>query len=200
MVYGLVASKLNTSNIFDGCLNVLKKEITDKIPEGKNWMANDGIKALIGTTAVINQHTKPWQYKSPTWYEIYIGKKWIIPSAYSLMGRRCCDNHYLRGWNFSGLNRNDEWVLLHNDTDNSFARYENRTYLLKGNEAYKGFKIEMTQSDSSGEWALCLGQIEVFGNIYRGYFFPKNGVFKCTTMKYFFVSYIISGMHLITLS
>ena len=51
---------------------------------------------------------------------------------------------------------------------------------MKGNEPYKGFRIEMTDIDSSGYWALCLGQIDVYGNIYRSNFIPKNGIFKCT--------------------
>ena len=189
MPYGLVASKLDTTNIFDGCLNVLRKELTTKLPEGKTWLNGIGIKGLVGSVEVYNEHPAPWKEKSPTWIEIYFGNKWILPFAYSLMGRRIYNGNLLKSWDFSGLNRNNEWVLLHSETNKQFYQNENRTYFLKGNEAYKGFKIEMTGPDLNNMWALCLGQIDVFGNIYRSYFIPKNGVFKCTTMKHFSINY-----------
>ena len=198
MPYGLFASKIDTSNIFDGCLSLIRNEITDKIPEGKKWVNEElGIRALIGTKEEINQHTVPYVNKSPTWYEIYTGSKWILPSAYSLMGRRAHNNSHLKGWNFSGLNKDNAWILLHNESNKRFYRYENRTYILKGNEAYRAFRIEMTEPDSVNEWALCIGQIEVFGNIYRSHFIPKNGIFKCTTMNRYFFNYLITAINLI---
>lgn len=200
MPYGLVASKINTDNIFDGCLNEIRNEITDKLPEGKSWFNGTGIKGLFGSVEECNEYPTPWKTKSETWIEIYTGSKWINPSAYSLMGRRQYDFNLLKGWNFSGLNKYNEWVPLHSDSNNQFKIYENRTYLLRGNEAYKGFKIEMTESDSSGAWALCIGQIEVFGNIYRSYFIPKNGIFKCTRMRLFLINSLITSIHLILIS
>ena len=196
MPYGLIASKLNTTNIFDGCLNVLRNELTSKLPDGKNWTEEIGIKGIVGSIEEHNQHPTPWHEKSPTWIEIYIGNKWILPSAYSLMGRRVFDVGFLKGWNFFGLNRNNDWILLHNESNKQFEKYEIRTYLLKGCEPYKGFKIEMTEPNSEGCWALCLGQIDVFGNIYRSIYIPNNGVFKCT-MKHLQSNFLIILTHFI---
>ena len=102
MPYGLVASKLDITNIFDGCLNVLRKELTSKLPEGKYWNNGVGIKGLVGSVKEYNEHPAPWQDKSPTWIEIYFGNKWILPSAYSLMGRRAYEVNFLKSWDFSG--------------------------------------------------------------------------------------------------
>ena len=117
MPYGLVASKLDTTNIFDGCLNVLRKELTTKLPEGKEWADGIGIQGLVGSVGEINEHPDPWRNKSPTWIEIYFGNKWILPFAYSLMGRRIVDANMLKSWEFSGLNKDNKWVLLHSETD-----------------------------------------------------------------------------------
>ena len=198
MPYGLVASKLDITNIFDGCLNVLRNELTSKLPEGKQWTQNAGIKALVGSAVEHDVYPYPFIDDTSMWFEIYFGNKWILPFAYSLMGRRAYNGDFLKSWNFSGLNRNNKWVLLHNETNKPFYQNENRTFLLKGNEAYKGFKIEMTESNSDGKWSLCLGQIDVFGNIYRSYFIPKNGVFECTTMKHFFVNNFILFLNFIS--
>ena len=41
------------------------------------------------------------------------------------------------------------------------------------------FKIEMIDTDTDNYWALCLGQIEVFGDIYKK---PWNS-YKCTKQR-----------------
>ena len=57
-----------------------------------------------------------------------------------------------------------------------FSFAENRTFPLKTSKSFNAFKIEMIDTNTNNAWALCIGQIEVFGDIYRR---PLNHN-KCT--------------------
>lgn len=179
MKHGLIASILNTTRVFSGYLAFLKNDLTSKLPENKTWGNVKGIKGIVGEPIIYNVHPTP-HLEPPSWYEIYFGDKYIVPSAYFLMGRRNSYANLLKSWNFSGKTINNEWKVLHSVVDKQFSFYENRTYILKGNEPYKAFKLEMTKADSNNAWALCVGQIEVFGNIYDTPYIPLNGVFHYT--------------------
>ena len=92
------------------------------------------------------------------------------------MGRRFLDHHYLKGWDFYGKSVFGKWVLLHTMSNIQFTHGEIKNYPLDHNETYSAFKIQMTEMDSSNEWALCLGQIEVFGDIYS-YPFIRDSIY-----------------------
>ena len=162
----MIISKRNTSNIYDGCLAYLKNDLTAELPEGQS-LINNGLEGLVGSETQYNVHNNPYD-KPPSYFEIYFGDKYIVPTAYSLMGRRepSVKDHYLKSWNFSGKDERGNWILLHKEKDNPFSFAEIRTFRLKQHKSFNAFKIEMTDTDSKGMWALCLGQIDVFGDIY----------------------------------
>ena len=99
------------------------------------------------------------------------------------MGRRTpnFDYHYLKGWNFYGKNKDNRWILLSSFSNSQFKFAEIRTYNLNETESFKEFRIQMTEPDSLNYWALCLGQIEVFGDIYS---YPYKKGNSCTRMIY----------------
>ena len=169
---GLITAKLNTSNIYNGCLTYLKDTLTSEIPEGHKW-AKSGIENLVGTETPINEHIEPFD-SPPTFFKIYFGHYYIKPISYSLMGRRISihDANYLQGWDFYGRNKNDMWVLLSSHSNSRFSFAEERNFTLEGSDYYSGFMLKMTQPDSSGNWALCIGHIEVHGFIYNS--IPSN--------------------------
>ena len=189
---GIIASKIDTAKYFDGCLNRLRKDLTSRIPDNTHWINGvNGIKDLVGTKNVVNAYSTPYNINNP-FIEIYFGDKYIYPVAYYLMGRRLQGyTNFLRSWKFSGRNKKGEWILLHKENDKTFSFGENRTYLVKPEEAFNGFRIEMTDTDSAGTFALCLGQIEVYGNIYKSSYVPKNGIIQCTSIKQRFLPHLI---------
>ena len=110
----MIASKRDTSNIYKGCLAYLRDDITAILPKGQSWVIQYDIKYIIGTEDHYNVHNSPWA-NPPSYYEIYFGDKYIVPTAYSLMGRRdpTFKIGYLRSWNFSGKDESGKWILLH---------------------------------------------------------------------------------------
>ena len=165
----MIASKRDSSNIYDGCLNYLREEITSKLPKSQSWYDNKDIKYIIGTRTMHNILNTPWD-NPPAYFEIFFGKKFIFPTLYILQGRTYSSAYLLKGWNFFGMNAHNQWVLLSSFSGNLFTQNEIKTFPLSVNESYNGFKIQMTEPDTNNAWALCLGQIEVFGDIYSHHF------------------------------
>ena len=160
----MLASRRNTANIYDGCLNYLKGSLSSKFAQGQYWTTGD-IKSLVGNPEPVNAFNTPYT-SSPAYIEIYFGDSYIFPSSYSLMGRRTANNSFLKTWKFSGRKKNGEWLLLHLQENKPFTFAEERTYRIRAKESFSGFKIEMTETNTIGDWGICLGQIEVFGDIY----------------------------------
>ena len=196
----MIASMRDASNIFKECLAYLKNHLTSKCAPGQS-LRSVGIKGLIGSETQYSVHNEP-AYSPPTYIEIYFGDYHIVPIAYSLMGRRDPEHqhNYLRTWNFSGRTQSGKWELLHFDKDKPFSQVEERTFILKPSKTYNAFKIEMTDVDTCGEWALCIGQIDVFGYIYDHCFISRNGIFKSLTLKHLFVIYLFSFLNIIMIS
>ena len=71
----IIASKINTSNYFDGCFNKLKKYLTSKLPEGKKWFNNTCIKDLVGNENVVNAYPIPFDDDN-SYIEIYFGNNY----------------------------------------------------------------------------------------------------------------------------
>ena len=173
----MIVSRRDTSNIFSGCLAYLRDDLTAKLPEGENFYENLGIEYIVGTKEIYNAINVPYS-KGPSFFEISFGNKYIFPTAYSLMGRRTPQwkNHYLKSWNFFGRDETNSWILLHSVSNDPFTFAENRTYQINQRRSFNGFKIEMIDANTDGQWALCLGQIEVFGDIYN----KAYNKYKCT--------------------
>lgn len=169
----MITSRRKTSDIYNGCLTFLKTELTSALPPGQSWTTGN-IQSIVGNPTIVNAHNNPIN-NPPGYIEIYFGSKYIFPSAYSLMGRRFEDHGHLKSWEFHGKNKNNQWILLHKEENRPLNQSEERTYLIKAKESFKGLRISMTETNIDGNWALCLGQIEVFGDVYPTsyYFTPK---------------------------
>ena len=176
----MITSRRDTSNIYKGCLAYLRSSLYAELPDGQNFNKNLGIEYIVGTEKAHNVLNVPYS-KAPTYFEIYFGKKYIYPTAYSLMGRRTNNGNRLKGWNFYGKNVIGQWVLLSSFSNSPFSQSQKKTFSIEANESYSAFKIQMTEPDTNGQWALCLGQIEVFGDIYsRPFIKHKYFRMKCT--------------------
>ena len=179
--------KLNSHNIYNGCFQELKNYLTDELPEGQNWTSyefqswkgNHGIKNLIGNSTVINEHNTPYN-KPPAFFKIFFGNHYIQPFSYALMGRRIPNykgEGILKSWDFFGLTKEGRWKLLDSHFDEPFSYAEERTFIINAKESFKGFMINMTETNNIGNWALCLGQIDVHGFIFNSY-----NVIRCPTV------------------
>ena len=158
----------DTSNIYNGCLNHIKSSLTPELPK-EQILSDNGLNGIIGSPEFHDVCNTPWGYP-PAWVKINLGKYFIFPTAYSLMGRRHPQyTYYLTGWSFFGKNHKGNWTLLSTFSNSQFKKGEIRTFDIKAEEPYNSFMIQMTQPDSMGCWALCLGQIEVFGDILTNY-------------------------------
>ena len=168
----MIVSKRDSTSIYNGCLSYLKNEITSKLPDDRTWNDGKDVKYIINNKDNINVVNVPYTLP-PTYFEIYFGNKYIFPTEYSLQGRIVMNCNLLKGWNFFGKDVRGHWVILSSYSNSQFSQSQIRTFPLKANELYNGFKIQMTEPDSNGAWALCLGQIEVFGDIYSRPFIKK---------------------------
>ena len=166
----MITSRRDTANIFNGCLAYLRNDLSAILPQGKE-LTSIGIKGIVGSETQYNVHNSPWD-SAHSYFEIYFGNKYILPIAYSLMGRRdpTYKGSYLKSWEFFGRDEAGVWNILHSQSNKPFAQAEKRTFSLSVNKSFNAFKIQMIDTDSSGEWALCLGQIEVFGDIFKSSF------------------------------
>ena len=175
-------SKLNTGNIYDGCLSELRNEIQGVIREDQKWYSGYDLKYIIGTEEPYNVVPTPYN-DPPSYIKIYFGNHFIQPVSYSLMGRRITEHNdaYLKAWNFLGQTIKDEWILLDFHEDWQFDFAEIRTFVLNSKESFKGFMINMTSQNSNNKWGIALGQIEVHGYIFNRYriYDPNLMTFKC---------------------
>ena len=162
----MIISKRDTSDIFNGCLSYLKETITSEFSEGESW-AGIGITGLVGSPTQYNTHNSPGTHQNVS-LQIFLGGKYILPCAYSLMGRRdpTYKDSYLKGWVFYGRNKNNVWINLSSYSNKAFSFGEKRTFLLNSSESYNAFMLKMTETNTDNNWYLCLGQIEVYGDIY----------------------------------
>ena len=168
----------------------MKGELTSKLPESQRWTTSNGIKDLVGNEKAVNAYNYPYKYP-PAYFEIYFGEHYIQPVSYSLMGRRVSGvTSYLKSWDFFGLTQSNEWKLLSSYKNWKFGFGEVRTFIINARESYKGFMINMTELNSYGEWALCIGQIEVHGYIFDS---PRILQFghTCDTLGKFQFSFLV---------
>ena len=56
----MIASIRDTSDIFSGCLAYLRDDLTSELPPGKTWVNGVGIKGLIGSKEMYNEHNYLW--------------------------------------------------------------------------------------------------------------------------------------------
>ena len=103
-----------------------------------------------------------------------------------LQGRKSHSLNFLVSWTFEGLRIDGKWDLLHSCTNCTFKNSEIRNYPIKTKRGYSAFNITMTDKDSSGEYALCLGQIEVYGMIGNGKYL-KSCYCKSSRHAYIFM-------------
>lgn len=144
-------------------LLALKSGLTFSTRPNIGW--NDSPEKLIGVNDH-NSHPKPYDVPFP-YIVISTGNKYVFPSSYMLQGRRAFNNNFLVSWKFEGLRSDGKWDLLHSCTGCTFKNSEIRNYPLKTKRGYSAFNITMTERDSSNGYALCLGQIEVYGMIFN---------------------------------
>jgi hypothetical protein len=52
----------DTSNVFDGCLSVIKDKLTTKLPEGKSWTIEMCIKGLVGLMHILFHRLRKVQH------------------------------------------------------------------------------------------------------------------------------------------
>ena len=136
------------------------------LPPGKEWNNPTLRKELIGNSdGIYNVHQTPYTF--PSYIEITFENRFIHPNFYFIEGRRYTDAYMLKSWEFEGKLVNGEWKRLHSQINKAFSSYERRIFHIITNEVFTGFRINMTDKDTSGNWNLCIGQFEVFGTIFN---------------------------------
>ena len=162
----MIASKRDSSDIYDGCLNYLKENLTAYFSDDVEWFGV-GIKGLVGSSKQYNTHNHYTEHSYIS-LTILFGDNYIFPVAYSLMGRRdpTYKYNYLKGWTFSGRNKNGVWKNLSSYSNKPFSFGEKRTFLINAHESFNAFKLQMTEKDTDDKWYICIGQIDVYGDIY----------------------------------
>jgi hypothetical protein len=160
-------------NIDDGCLVALVKDVKCACPEGLTLF--NPIDYLIGKhdDLTLNCHNIPWELNcgrdwenNHPWYELTFGNKIIHPTGYALMGRKYCNGHFVKGWKLYGRKIDGTWVDLDIHQNEPFTRCEVRTYDINTEDEFISFKFEMTEPETTGNWAFCIGQMEIFGDIF----------------------------------
>ena len=159
----ILINKTDASSIIsNGCLSYLKSQITFALPADRVWFDNP--QKLIDYTKKHNSRNEPYS-KPPAWMTFSLGGAFIKPTSYSLEGRRESSQNLLRSWEFLGKNYKGEWKRLHHENSHLIQHNQKVNFPLSENEFFSEFRINMTGTDSNGEWALCPGQIEIFGYI-----------------------------------
>ena len=158
--------KTYSGNFYDGVLSKIKSELTMSLPPGKTWNSGGNGLDLIGNpTGIYNAHQYPYSF--PAYIEITFSNKYIYPTHYFLEGRRLDNSALLKSWNFEGRTLSGEWKILHSQVDKQFSQNESRLFSMRIRDVFTGFRINMTDVSSDSGWVLCLGQMEVFGNIFN---------------------------------
>ena len=157
--------KTYKGDFYNGALTEIKSELNMSLPPGKSWIGStDGLGLIGNPTGIYNAHQTPYTF--PAYIEITFSNKYIYPTHYFLEGRRLNNEAQLKSWNFEGRTLSGEWKILHSQVDKPFSQNETRLFPLKIRDVFTGFRVNMTDTSSTNNWALCLGQIEVFGNIF----------------------------------
>ena len=155
--------KENYSDISDGILSHIKKDIKFKYSETSR-IFDTPLEKLIGPQEYHDSCVGD-QTKHPTWLEISYGNKYIIPSYYTMQGR-INENHcynQLRSWDFEGKTESGKWVKLHNETNNPFSCKQIKSFPIERKEPIKAVRINLTNSDGSDQWWICIGHIDIYG-------------------------------------
>ena len=145
------------------CLLALKSGLKFSTRPNIGW--RDSPEKLIGVNDH-NSYPTPCDVAFP-YIVISIENNFIFPSSYMLQGRKAFNFNFLVSWTFEGLGSDGKWDLLHSCTGCAFSMSEKRNYSLNTKRKYSAFNITMTEKDTSDQYVLCLGQIEVYGMIFN---------------------------------
>ena len=174
----IIIKKTNPNDIYDGCLYYLKDQITFSKDESSRW-SSDPIEKIVTSKVDHDAYICASSFPNLT---IDLNEKYVLPTSYSLMGRRSCDCFFLQSWELKGRTKDNRWVLLHSQTKNPFSRYSIKNFTLSTKLSYSAFKISMTDKSYDGNYGgnLCLniGHIEIFGIIYDTHIIYSEGVAK----------------------
>ena len=155
--------KLNNSDLYDGLLSYIKKDVSFKYPKTSN-LFDSPLDMIIGPQVQHNACVGNYN-RAPSWLEISFGNRYIIPYYYSMQGRICTNynNNYLKSWELEGKMKNGKWVKLHNQTNNPFSFGSFKTFPIESNVPIKSLRINMTDKETGGTWWICMGHFDVYG-------------------------------------
>ena len=155
-------NKTDNTTLNNGCLSYLKNHITFGLPQNLAWADNP--QKLISYSS--NHHVRNDPYSQPpSWISFGLGGYLIRPTSYSLEGRRQSSAYLLQSWELLGKTTKNEWKRLHYEDNLVIRRTVVMNFQISSNEYFSEFRVNMTNTDSGGKWALCIGQIEIFGYI-----------------------------------
>ena len=157
--------KVNNNDLADGLLALVKKDVKFKYSPNAG-LYDTPLDMIIGPQVQHDSCVGSF-YNPPTWLEVSFGRRFIIPSYYSMQGRinSKINGHYLRTWELEGKTKSGKWIKLHNQTNNPFSYGSIKTFAIGSNVPIKSLRINMTGSDSYDKWWICMGHFDVYGHM-----------------------------------
>ena len=131
--------------------------------------------SMMGTPYYFVNNTKenfhPIPQKENTYLIFALRDRYVIPTSYILEGRSVCDDNHLKNWEFYGRTMDGNWELLDEKQDHAlkFRTVEHFEIEENKRKKYNAFKLQMKGRNTSGQYYLCIGSINVYGSIARYY-------------------------------
>ena len=145
------------------CLTTLKSNVYFKTNPGIGW--HDNPFKLIG----YNDHDvypSPYRQLTYTFIEVGFKTKYVKPQKLMLIGTRTYEWNHLRSWKLEGRDSSKKLHLLYNCTGCYLSHNQEANFTINSKRTFKSFKITMLETNNNGLWAMCLGQIELFGSFF----------------------------------
>ena len=159
----VIIKKIDTSDIYNGCLYYLKDQI-NYIKDSTGSWGGDSINNIVSSKVEHNSYV--CDDKGYTNLTLDLNEKYIFPTSYSLMGRRSStNNYYLKSWELKGRTKEGKWIKIHSQTNNPFSRASIKNFTLSSEKSFNAFKIGMTDKSKCCNWCINIGHIEIFGLI-----------------------------------
>lgn len=85
---------------------------------------------------------------------------------YTILGRSDATLPMLRVWNLEGSNDGSSWSVIDSRVDAQQEQNVWGYYSVSGSTKYRYLRIRSTGTQSGGDYSLCYGEIEFYGQLY----------------------------------
>ena len=104
----VIIKKTDTSDIYNGCLYYLKDQINYIKDDTGKW-STDPIENIVNSKVTHNSYVCD-NNNGFTNLTLDLNKKYVLPTSYSLMGRRNMNIYHLKSWELKGRTKKGKWI------------------------------------------------------------------------------------------